>query len=311
MKRTGSGHTERVGVAKVQLAIEGELGWIFREQFTSDVGIDAQVELVIDGVVSGRLLALQIKAGPSYFEEHNADHIVYRGDAAHRRYWLDHVLPVVVVLVDEAGTCYWQAVTPATVESTGKGWKMLVPRKQVLDSASGTALTSVATAGASYQQRLTRLVLDLPLMTRLAAGDELRLEVSEWVNKSSGRGKYRILSVDGSDEEKVLQEFEFIAPGWDYETMVHHLFPWSDARVDQLFYDAYDEDRHAEECGVWDQEEGRYMMHIESYGEWIDQQPPFRPYATTAGEVAEYRFELALNELGEAFLKVHGHLAGG
>ncbi|WP_419503868.1 DUF4365 domain-containing protein [Lentzea aerocolonigenes] len=43
-----------------QLAIQDELGWLFREQPTEDYGIDAHVEVVDGEDVRGRLLALQI-----------------------------------------------------------------------------------------------------------------------------------------------------------------------------------------------------------------------------------------------------------
>lgn len=39
-------------------------GWVFRPQYVSDQGIDAQVETKEAGVTTGRLLALQIKAWP-------------------------------------------------------------------------------------------------------------------------------------------------------------------------------------------------------------------------------------------------------
>lgn len=58
---------ERIGVQAV-----GEqfvrVGYIFREQQTDDYGIDAQIEIVAGGLVTGKLIALQIKTGPSWFK---------------------------------------------------------------------------------------------------------------------------------------------------------------------------------------------------------------------------------------------------
>jgi hypothetical protein len=51
------------------LLIEDELGWLFRNQPTEDYGIDAHVEVVDGENVRGRLLALQIKSGTSWFKE--------------------------------------------------------------------------------------------------------------------------------------------------------------------------------------------------------------------------------------------------
>jgi hypothetical protein len=68
MKRDHGDNTGRIGVYAVAAMIEKELGWIFREQPTSDHGIDAQVEVVGSrSDVTGRLIALQIKSGKSYF----------------------------------------------------------------------------------------------------------------------------------------------------------------------------------------------------------------------------------------------------
>ena len=45
----------------------GEAGLIFREQPTSDFGIDAQFEVKEGSTATGRLIAAQIKAGRSQF----------------------------------------------------------------------------------------------------------------------------------------------------------------------------------------------------------------------------------------------------
>ena len=45
-------------------------GYIFREQPISDYGIDAQIELIDEETVTGKLVALQIKSGASWFVEH-------------------------------------------------------------------------------------------------------------------------------------------------------------------------------------------------------------------------------------------------
>ena len=53
--------TERLGINAVEQIILKELKWIFREQLIADMGIDAQIEVVCNGVPTGQLLALQIK----------------------------------------------------------------------------------------------------------------------------------------------------------------------------------------------------------------------------------------------------------
>jgi hypothetical protein len=70
-----------------------ELRWLFREQETCDVGIDAHLEVVTDDSSAARttgLLALQIKSGESQFTAVAEDGWWYPCDAAHVAYWRHH-----------------------------------------------------------------------------------------------------------------------------------------------------------------------------------------------------------------------------
>lgn len=130
-------HTNRVGVGIVQMSVHRDLRWIFREQPTTDTGIDAQVEVAIDGVPTGRLIALQIKSGPSWFDDESDGGWTFRFDDRLAHLWLGHALPVMVVLVDtDAGTAFWQQVTASTVQSTGIRNKILIPRRNSLAAAA-------------------------------------------------------------------------------------------------------------------------------------------------------------------------------
>jgi hypothetical protein len=94
-----------------------ELGWLFREQPTEDYGIDAHVEIVEHDDVRGRLLALQIKSGESWFRESGPSGRWFRPDAEHVQYWLNHSLPVVVVLYHPVTKrCHWQLVNRKTLQ---------------------------------------------------------------------------------------------------------------------------------------------------------------------------------------------------
>jgi hypothetical protein len=70
----------------VGLLFNYELQWIFRGLKESDFGIDGQVEPVLGGQPSGRVLAVQIKAGPSWFaEETPACRRQFRPATRHKR----------------------------------------------------------------------------------------------------------------------------------------------------------------------------------------------------------------------------------
>src|SRR5687767_4347259 len=91
--------TGAIGVTIVQLIVE-RLGWIFRREDHRDKGLDALVEVVLDGEPTGLVLGVQIKTGPSWFSETTQTGWNYRGDIAHLNYWRSHNLTVVIVLVD-------------------------------------------------------------------------------------------------------------------------------------------------------------------------------------------------------------------
>jgi hypothetical protein len=300
---------ERTGLLLVEQRIVEELRWIFRNQPVSDFGIDAHLEVVQHESATGRLVAMQIKSGPSYFREETEETIVYRGDPEHLRYWLQHSLPVIVILADPAGRrCYWQVVREDLVTETERGWKMVIPKTQVLDASARAALAELA-AGPPHLLRLHRLQADRSLIELLAAGKRLVLEVQEWINKSSGRGDFKILLSKNWDDEEVLAEWTWLLPGWDYADALPRLFPWADLSLDEDTYDSHDEDAWTEACGIWDSEDKCYIMHTKSFEEWRERLPAgLRPYQE-GGEVAAWRLDLTLNELGRAFLVVDQHLA--
>ena len=136
---------EREGVASAERAIRRHLRWTFRDQAVDDYGIDAHVEPKRDGVPTGKLIAAQIKAGTSYFRDEAPDGWYYTGNDRHLRYWLNHVLPVVVILYDPGTeTCYWQHVTGEHITYTATGWKLLVPASQILSADAGEPLLEIA-----------------------------------------------------------------------------------------------------------------------------------------------------------------------
>jgi len=154
MKRvTESHHTERIGVHAVASKVHEEFGWLFREQ-SEDYGIDAEIEVVSNDEPTGRIIAVQIRSGPSYFAAEDDVGIVFRGDSEHLNYWLDHNLPVIVVLYDpNQKVAYWQHVTADTASRLSKGWKMSIPRGQTLDKTQGENLEKIASSVMKEQVR--------------------------------------------------------------------------------------------------------------------------------------------------------------
>lgn len=135
-----SDNTDRRGIHIAAAAFEA-IDFAFREQATSDFGIDAHLEPRAGSRGTGALLALQIKSGSSYFREATADGWWLRTDHEHANYWLRHALPVVLVQVDvKHERVFWEAVTNLTVQLTERGAKILIPRAHDVDETSLPAL---------------------------------------------------------------------------------------------------------------------------------------------------------------------------
>jgi hypothetical protein len=151
--------TDRLGVSKLDHYFSLH-GWLFREQFLHDYGIDAQVEIVDDGMPTGNLIAIQIKSGSSYFTEETDTDIIYRTDDKHIQYWSRHALPVIIVLYHPDSDMFiWENVTEDTIVSTGKGWKINIPKDQVLSDDTFSTLKTL-TQPPPYIQKLNKLRLD-------------------------------------------------------------------------------------------------------------------------------------------------------
>ncbi len=152
MKITESQTTERIGIALTAQAFT-KLGFAFREQPTMDVGIDAHAELLHDHYATGRVLALQIKAGPSFLKENTDNYYIFRADSSHVDYWCNHALPVLICLCNvDTQQVYWQRVSHDTTISTGKQYKIKVPQIQRVDTDSKHALQDILTPIVSAQR---------------------------------------------------------------------------------------------------------------------------------------------------------------
>jgi hypothetical protein len=148
MKKGRYDPTADEGVHTVGRIFSKDFGWIFRPQPIADLGIDAHVEVCKGGEPLGMLIALQIKSGESYFTERSDEGYVYRGSLRHLKYWINHPLPVVLMLYDPTSEqVYWQAILPENVKTTRKGWKVVVPSNQRLERAALPHLSSLAEKG--------------------------------------------------------------------------------------------------------------------------------------------------------------------
>jgi hypothetical protein len=167
--------TDREGMGVCQVLVT-RLGLVFREQSTSDFGVDAQVEMKREGRSTGRLVGLQIKSGPSYFDEPYEDGWIFRPKEKHVRYWLNHSLPVYVLLVKlDTMTVYWQEITEQQLRTGPRGGVYVeIPRANVLATArsrwEAAAEKFASTAVEDYEDNLGRLAPSTAAILRGLAG---------------------------------------------------------------------------------------------------------------------------------------------
>lgn len=151
MKLHHNSKTDRIGIQAVGEQFE-RAGYIFREQPISDYGIDAHIEVVEGELVTGKLIALQIKTGISWFQELTSKGFVFRGDNKHLKYWIEHSLPVLIILYNpETRASCWQAIKTENVIPTGEGWKIIVPENQRINPGMDVDLKRLVNKFPSYK----------------------------------------------------------------------------------------------------------------------------------------------------------------
>lgn len=87
-------------------------GMIWRENIIKDLGIDGQIEYVTPGgQATGRLVAVQVKSGPSHFEHEHDNCWRFYPEHKHLLYWERFPIPVILVLHDPStGQLAWTDV---------------------------------------------------------------------------------------------------------------------------------------------------------------------------------------------------------
>lgn len=147
--------TELQGVAAVA-SVLAEIGLVWRETNAVDVGIDGQIEHVDEkSFATGRLVAAQIKTGPSYFAKERADAWLYTPEVKHRTYWERYPLPVLLILHDpDTKRSYWADVRQQ-LRGESPPSALIVPKSQILQSSTADEL--FATTGVDHGQFLESL----------------------------------------------------------------------------------------------------------------------------------------------------------
>ena len=128
--------TESIGIAAIQMIVARDLKWIFREQPIADFGIDAMIEVVLNGNPTRCLIAAQIKTGSGNFNVKEKE-LTYYVTEIHRNYWLHGNNPAILIAhLPETESTYWVSLEERNFTKTDKRWKVTIPRKQKFGAMS-------------------------------------------------------------------------------------------------------------------------------------------------------------------------------
>jgi len=99
----------------------------------ADVGIDGQIEYVnSEGNATGRMIAVQIKSGPSYLKG-DAENWVFYPEEKHRFYWERFPLPVLIILHDpDSGKSYWLDIRHELRTASSEDKAVPIPKSNIL-----------------------------------------------------------------------------------------------------------------------------------------------------------------------------------
>ena len=120
-------NTDEIGLSILELAIQRKLGWIIREVRKKDVGIDANIEQVVEGNPTAKYISIQLKTGLGNVYQATSGDFVFYFDEPHYLYWTSSSIPVVFVLCDpNTDTLYWAAILRNRIKKTPKGYSLKI-----------------------------------------------------------------------------------------------------------------------------------------------------------------------------------------
>jgi hypothetical protein len=289
-------------------------GLLFREQRSGDTGLNAHLEITEDFPRAGKTIGLQVRSDENTHLEHSARGYICRGEMSHLVYWLQHAVPVVVMIHErKSGQILWEFVSAENIEIEGQEWELVVPYNQIYNAEAVAAISSLP----CYSPYLSRLALDRPWMELIEEGKTVSLEVEEWINQPAARGTLRLCvgGADGAKESIYDWVFQTDAD-MPYIFRLPALFPWADLSVDEEFYRSkgvLDPARGAENpvadallAENWVME-GRDEKSRDAEAE----RASVYPWSVEAGEIAHFLIRLSLNDLGKSFLTAERFLRRG
>jgi hypothetical protein len=266
----------RAGIYSVNRIADGLTEFIFREQESGTTGIDGHIEINKPSYKFSRVLGAKI-----YCVDADSPRDVYvcSGSRDKLIYWFQHSIPILIMAYDSiTGKVFWEHLREDNIIFSESGWSIDVPKKQELDEEAVRSIYEIP----SYSPNLSRLAVDRPWMDMIESGNhKIFLTAEENINRPTRKGVIKINITDLDGEKQHIYDWPFfINPDRPFAYRFNELFPWAEISVDQEFYST-----HADSETSY----GVSLCNI-------------RPWTIEAGEVAHFRLEMRLSELGKSFL---------
>lgn len=156
-KSNKSNKIGRKGVTILTSIVEDQLDWLLRiNHQEDDYGIDAYVDVITkEGHLTGKSIAVQIKSGQSYFKQKTDYGWIYSGELKHLNYYLNHEIPVILVIVDiDSQKAYWEICDAEQTDRSGKRWSIVIPFHQELNQNSKDELSKHISPTIDYVAQL-------------------------------------------------------------------------------------------------------------------------------------------------------------
>ena len=266
----------RAGIYSVSRISDGLNEFIFREQVTGTTGIDGHIEVVRPSYKSSRILGVKVFIAEA---DNPKDVYVCNGNRDHLIYWFQHSIPVLIMVYDSsAGKVFWEHLREDNIIVTELGWSINVPRSQEFNEEAIRSIYEIP----SYSPNLSRMAVDRPWMDIIESGVyKLFVIAEENINRPTRKGilKIYVTDLDGKVEHIYAWPF-FVNPDMPYVYRLNELFPWANISVDKDYYDVQERGEENERDSLCN----------------------IRPWMVEADEIAHFRLEMVLSELGRSYL---------
>ena len=128
---------DEIGVSILKLCILQDFGWIPRSIRSMDMGIDMNIEQVINGKPTAKYISIQLKTGLGNIYEDKKGNYIFYFNETHYNYWLSSPIPVVLVLCDpDKRLLYWEQIRLSKIRKTPKGYAITINPNKKLDKST-------------------------------------------------------------------------------------------------------------------------------------------------------------------------------